>query len=570
MIVEELKKITGKVLNNLGVETPEVVFEHPAELAYGDYSTNVALRYAKELKKKPRELAEEIVGKLEARSAKLEKIEKIEVGGAGFINFYLSKEFFSESIRKIQTEGESFGKNKTLDGKKVMVEYTDPNPFKEFHIGHLMSNAIGESIARITEFQGAEVKRACYQGDVGLHVAKAVWGVSQTNNQQPTTDNGKSIRMWGESYARGSERYEIDEEVKKEIDELNKKIFDKSNEEVNTLYESGRRVSLEYFEEIYKKLGTKFAYYFFESETGAFGKQVVEEFLDKGVFEKSQGAIIFPGEKHGLHTRVFINSQGLPTYEAKELGLAKIKYDKYNYDQSVVITGNEINDYFRVLLCALNLVFPELAKKTKHLSHGMLRLPTGKMSSRTGCVITGEAIISAVEAMVHKKIEDREMEIFEKNKVAEAVAVGAIKYSILRQAIGGDIIFDFDKSISFEGDSGPYLQYSLVRAKSVLNKVKEAHIEPFVGVKLLQIPTILERLLYRFPEIVARASAEYEPHYITTYLTQLAGAFNSWYAKNQIIGSGEAEPYRLALTSSFATVMKNGLYLLGIPVPSTM
>ena len=189
MIVEELKKITGKVLNNLGVETPEVVFEHPAELAYGDYSTNVALRYAKELKKKPRELAEEIVGKLEARSAKLEKIEKIEVGGAGFINFYLSKEFFSESIRKIQTEGESFGKNKTLDGKKVMVEYTDPNPFKEFHIGHLMSNAIGESIARITEFQGAEVKRACYQGDVGLHVAKAVWGVSQTNNQQPITEN---------------------------------------------------------------------------------------------------------------------------------------------------------------------------------------------------------------------------------------------------------------------------------------------------------------------------------------------------------------------------------------------
>lgn len=566
MIVLELTKAVGKAMQSLGIEKQEVTLEHPAELSHGDYSTNVALVCAKSLKQKPREAAEQIVRYIELQ--KIPDVEKVEVAGPGFINFHLSKEFFIEAVKGIDTD---FGRNKNLTGKKVMVEYTDPNPFKEFHIGHLMSNAIGESISRLIEFQGAEVKRACYQGDVGLHVAKALWGALQESANVRLPGIGTGV-FWGQAYVLGSEKYETDPHAKKEIEEVNKKVYDRSDETINKLYDQGREVSLLIFDTIYKRLGTTFDYSFFESETGAFGKKIVEEFLGKGVFEKSDGAIIFPGEKHGLHTRVFINSQGLPTYEAKELGLAKIKYGAYPYDQSIVITANEINEYFKVLLCALHLIFPELAKKTKHLSHGMLRLPSGKMSSRKGNVITGEGLITQVEKLVQERLKERDMPESEKEKVAEMVAIGAIKYSILRQAIGGDIIFDFEKSISFEGDSGPYLQYACVRAQSVLEKAKAEQIQSWDGKKIgLWETTTLEKLLYRFPEVVRRAGSEYEPHHIVTYLTELAGVFNSWYAGGKIVdASNQTSPYKVALTQSFTIVMKNGLWLLGIAVPEWM
>ena len=285
----------------------------------------------------------------------------------------------------------------------------------------------------------------------------------------------------------------------------------------------------------------------------------------------SEGAVVFHGEKRGLHTRVFVNSKGFPTYEAKDVGLNRIKFTKWNPDLSVIVTANEQNEYFKVVLAALRDMYPDVAEKTKHVSHGILRLPSGKMSSRTGNVITGESLLSAVEAMVHEKIAERELVTEEKNRIANEVSVGAIKYSILRQAIGGDIIFDFEKSISFEGDSGPYLQYSYARAQSVLRKassgkILEAKPPKLVGSEAL----VLKRLLVRFPEIVERSQKELSPHYVATYLIEIAGAFNNFYANNKIIDSGEGEGYRLMLVKAFANVMKSGLYLLGIKSPEVM
>lgn len=559
MIVATLKKAVGEALTTLGVQNPKVSLEHPAELAHGDYSTNAALRYAKELKKSPREVAEVIVRYIVSQH--FVGVEKVEVAGTGFVNFHLSSEFFAEQVTEILAKKDDFGRSGHCAGMKTIVEYTDPNPFKEFHIGHLMSNAVGESIARIISFHGAEVKRACYQGDVGLHVAKAIFGYQKYG--------GATLADWGKAYAYGSEKYETDTTAKAEINELNTQIFEQSDPKVNQIYQAGRKVSLEYFEKIYQTLGTKFDYYFFESETGVFGKKLVEENLGE-VFEKSEGAVVFPESKSGLHTRVFLNSQGLPTYEAKELGLAKIKSEKYPYDFSVVITGNEINEYFKVLFAAMRLVFPELAKKTTHLSHGMLCLPSGKMSSRKGGVITGEGLINRVKEMVLEKIREREFDEATRERVAEAVAVGAIKYSILRQQVGGDIIFDFDKSISFEGDSGPYLQYSYARAMSVLKKSPPQLRRGAEPTRRSGGVNELGRLLYRFPEVVERAGKEYAPHYIASFLIELAGAFNSWYAKERILDAGEDTPYRLALTQAFAQVMKNGLWLLGIAAPERM
>ncbi len=562
MIRGVLKKAIKKAVTSLELEIEDVHLEHPAELAYGDYSTNVAMTLAKQVGKNPKELAEEIIRYIVRN--KPEEVEKVKVAGAGFINFHLSQEFFVKSIEEVLKQDDKWGSNNSLKSQKTMVEYTDPNPFKEFHIGHLMSNAIGESISRIIEFSGAKVKRANYQGDVGLHVAKAIWGF-QHRGSTSVLENSSEL---GKAYADGARAYEEGEDVKEEIKGINKKVYDRNDDEINKIYDDGKKISLEHFEEIYKKLGTKFDEYFFESEAGPIGKKLVEENIGK-VFEKSDGAVIFKGEKYGLHTRVFVNSEGLPTYESKDLALAKIKSERYDYNKSIVITASEQKEYYQVVLAVMKKIFPSIAEKTKHITHGMMRLPSGKMSSRTGDVITAESLIDEVRERVIEKMKDSDID--NKEDIAEEIAVGAIKYSILKQSVGKDIIFNMDKSLSFEGDSGPYLQYAHTRANAVLEKAKVENIKiQTSGVYIIEGAIELEKLLYRFPEVVERANKEYEPHYVTTYLTELAGAFNSFYAKEKIVEKSDTAPYKVALTEAFANTIKNGLWLLGIKAPDRM
>ena len=534
---------------------------------FGHYSTNIAFKLAPILKKTPFEVAKELARKLgnpSTRSTNSGSIfAKIKAVQPGFVNFWLKPEIFQDSLKEILKLKDDYGKNNNLRGNKIMIEFTDPNPFKEFHIGHLMSNSIGEAISRILEWNGAKVKRACYQGDVGLHVAKAVWGLLQKKTKK------LSIKELADAYAFGAKAYEADIKSKEQINSINKEIYSRSNGEISRIYKIGRKLSLNYFETIYKKLGTEFDYYFFESETGGIGKKIVEKNIDK-VFEKSEGATVFRGEKYGLHTRVFVNSDGLPTYEAKELGLFEMKIKKVSCDKYFSITGNEINEYFRVMIKVIEMLFPKYARKLIHLSHGMMRLPSGKMSSRTGDVITAESLIAEVEKLVNEKIKERELSVKEKLEIEKIVAVGALKYSILKQAIGGDIIFDFEKSISFEGDSGPYLQYAYTRAKSILEKAKKEKIKP----SLKSVPgdvSGVERMLCRFPAVVERAGKEYAPHYLVTYLTELARVFNAYYAKVKVVdGNDKYSPYKVALTFAFMAVMGNGLEILGIGRPKKM
>ena len=555
---EKIKKIIGKVIKSLVKEPVDFSVEIPGEKSHGDYSTNIALVLAKKLGKTPKDVAEEIKLKINNNL-----FSKIKVAGPGFINFFINDKYFIDNLRSVD---KNYGKGDELKNKKLIIDYTDPNILKEFHIGHLMSNTVGEALSRIFEFQGAKVKRVCYQSDVGMGVAKAVWG---------------KLKMpefsWQDAYVFGSKNYEEDENAKKEIIELNKKNFTRSNTEINKLYDEGKKESLKRFGEIYKKLGTKFDYFIFESQVAESGKKIVKKGLKNGIFEKGEnGAIIFKGEKYGLHTRVFINSEGLPTYEAKDLGLAEIKYKKYVYDKSVIVTGNEVNDYFKVMLCVMDQTNKNLSEKTKHIGHGMLRLPEGKMSSRTGKIITGESLIEKVKELIVKKMSEREKNPAsaigsgEAREISEKVAIGAIKYSILKQSIGSDIIYDFDKSISFEGDSGPYLQYSYARANSVLEKAKKEKIKP----SLNKIPPEigqLEKAISCFPEIVLKACKNYEPHFLVLYLTELAGTFNSYYAKNKIVDKTDKfSPYKTALTKAFAQIMQNGMRILGMETLNKM
>lgn len=561
MLREVLKQEIAEAIKKLFVK--EADFDVFCGDKHADYSSNAAM--VLDLAN-PKEAAKKIKEELLKSKTATKHVLKIEIASPGFLNFFIKGEVFIKNVADILEAKEKYGSSDFLKNKKIMVEYTDPNPFKEFHMGHLMSNTIGESIAKILEFNGAEVKRAVYQGDAGMHVAKAIWAYLKDAKK----DIGSlSVENLGAYYKEGASAYENSEEAKKEMAVLNQKIYSREDDNINKIYDVGKKISLDYFEKIYKKLGTKFDYYFFESETGKLGKEIVEEFLKKGVFEKNDGAVIFSEEKSGLHTRVFINSEGLPTYEAKELGLAKIKYDKYPYEQSVVITGNEINDYFKVLLKAMEFVYPELARKTKHISHGMLRLPTGKMSSRTGGVVKAEDFIKNTKGNVMLKISGRELGEKEKDDIAEKVAFAAIKYSILKQSPGKDIIFDVDKSISFEGDSGPYLQYTYVRAKSVLRTAEEKGIKKTTNAENIKI-TALEKILFQFPEIIEDAREKYAPNYICACLIALAHAFNSYYEKFKIIGDDTGSSYRVSLTEAVAITLKNGLHLLGISAPEKM
>jgi len=583
-ILNDVTRHLASVLITVGlsVEPTSLRLDYPENPEHGDYSTNVALAYAKKAGTNPQALAEKIVE--EFTKTQPDFIESVSVAGHGFINFKIKDRIFVEQVVGIVNDGAEYGFASKNAGKQVMVEYTDPNPFKVFHVGHLMANAVGESISRLIQSSGAEVIRACYQGDVGLHVAKTIWGVINilmVNGSSMPADSvsiKEKVSFLGEAYVIGSNAYEGDVQMQKEIQEINKAIFENRNPDLfpKTLeyYAWGRKISLEYFDVIYARLGTKFNTFFFESEIANKGIVIVKEYLDKGIFEQSEGATIFKGEDHGVHTRVFITSNGLPTYETKELGLNTEKFKKYpQLSQSVIITANEQSDYFKVLLKVFSLINPMIAEKTKHISHGILRFASGKMSSRKGNIISAESLIDDIKELVQQKIAGREFTTEEADKVTDDIAIAAIKYTILRQSIGSDVIFDSATSVSFEGDSGPYLQYSAVRAAAVLEKAKNEGIESVSNLSALSVSSVshLEKLLIRFPDIIHRARTDFAPQHIAGYLIALSSAFNSFYASHIIVDKNDSlSSYRVAVTKAFLTTMTNGLWILGITVPVRM
>lgn len=556
---ETLTLAIRTALDEMGAEDVTFAVEWPADLAHGDFATNAALAASKTLGRNPREIAEELVQKLS--DALGEDVERIEAAGPGFVNITLTHAAIVRILGDVSSD--TWGQGSARAGERIAFEYSCPNPFKEMHVGHLMSTVIGEASARVLENQGARVLRDTYGGDVGPHVAKALWALAEKGITFPGT-----VDEIGDAYARGSRAYEESEAAKEEINALNTALYialakqdNERTEEERALLETwrhGREVSLEADRAIWKLLGAHFEYELHESETTPIGTKVVEEALERGVFVKSDGAVIYEGEKKGLHTLVFLTSRGTPTYEAKDIGLAFLKEERMGpLDAVYITTAAEQKGHFEVFLAALEDIAPELAAKTAHVPHGFLRLTTGKMSSREGNVVTAAGLIEEIVAKASERNEDP--------LVAEAVAIGAIKYMILRQAAGGDIIFDPEKSLSLEGDSGPYLQYALVRARSLM---AQSEVSP----NTKSVPeTIhdLERLLIRFPEVCRKAESLRAAHQITQYLTVLASSWNSFYAQERIRGS-EDEAYKLVVARAFATTMERGLTLLGIPVPERM
>lgn len=536
-------------LFNIDIE-PELT--RPDE-QFGDFATNVAMRLSKETGQNPRDIAQSICDALIDPI-----IAKTSVAGPGFINITLTDEALVSMLDSPSV--------KTLAGQKVVAEYSDPNPFKVLHAGHLYTSVVGDAIASLLEHAGADVHRVNFGGDVGLHVGKTMWailGALGGENPQALADIATDNRAeWmAEAYVAGTNAYEDNEQAKDAIIALNKRIYTihaqhDQESPLAQIYWTCRQWSYDYFDAFYARIGTKFEKYYPESSVAELGLQTVKEHIGT-VFEESEGAVVFKGEQYGLHTRVFINREGIPTYEAKDVGLIMTKWQDYAFDTSVVITGNEQEQYMSVVLKAVEQFRPELVQATRHLTHGLVKLQGGvKMSSRKGNILRAVDVLDAAyEANTQTT-----------GQHSQETALAAVKYAFLKSRTGGDIMYNPTESVALEGNSGPYLQYAHARARSIL--AKSPHAETRIE-DLEQMERSLVVKITEYPEVVARATDELAPHHICTYLYELAQAFNRFYEHNRVL-EDPRQNTRLAIVERYANTLKQGLALLNITAPDHM
>lgn len=588
---EEISVLIASILKELGAGDVVVEVSVPENPGNGDFSTNIALRVASQLKKPAMEVALSVKKVIEDRKKRvslnskdqniqqkyqkisdkfpanriLQAIDKVEVAPPGFINVFLTEASLSTELAEVLKDKEAYGTGKTGRGKRVMVEYAHPNTHKAFHIGHLRNISTGESIIRLLETVGYKVIRANYQGDVGMHIAKALYALlrlSAISSQLPVirkADFKTKVEFLGKAYAAGSSNYDGSAEVKKEVAGINKEIYAK-DPRVYPIYQETRQWSLDYFETIYSRVGSRFDRYYFESECVS-GIDLARDAVKRGVLKEDDGAIIFDGKPYGLDTRVFVNSLGLPTYEAKELALAQKESTQFGkLDRIIHVVGPEQASFFKVTFKVEELLGMLSAGVQYHLIYGWVKLKHGKMSSRSGNVVLGEWLLDEAKQSIYKILEKSDTPQQEKDMIAEKAAVAAVKYSFLRVSTESEIAFDLKESINLQGDSGPYLQYTYARCKSVLRKSGSGLEKPQGQTHLNTEERAVARLMMQFPDVVAEAATNFAPSTLCSYLNKLAQAFNLFYAKHEILGS----PSRLALTAATAKVLRNGLYLLGI------
>ncbi len=628
-----------QILSEMGIRDVDPEIEIPDDSSHGDYSSSVALKLSKTLKMAPMDIALQVAEKIKSlksgdkaksphhitdqrnqtiskeisAQSVLRDIDHVEVVPPGFINFFLTEAKLSSQLTEVLRKKDTYGSllqqgKSTGKSPKIMVEFAHPNTHKAFHIGHLRNITTGESIVRLLVASGNEIIRANYQGDVGMHIAKAMYGLVRlliaTKDKITVNDLtfvfdklsklekerlSKRIELLGKAYAEGNKVYEQEPLAKTAIGEINKNIYSKGSNGVFAryyeIYRMTRQWSLDYFSAIYKRVGSHFDRLYFESEVYESGKKNVLSGLKKGIFEESEGAIIFPGEKFGLHNRVFITGEGNATYEGKDMGLGPLQFSEYHPDRIIHVVGPEQAGYFKVIFEALAQLFPETRGKEYHLVYGWVKLKHGKMSSRSGNVVLGEWLLDEAKKEINTILQKSKSNYSKEDQemIAEKAAVAAVKYSFLKVTTEREIAFDLAESVNFEGDSGPYLQYTYARCKSVLRKAGDFTREIATisnSIRLEKEEREVARLIMYFPEVVASAAQALGPSTLCSYLFTLAQAFNLFYAKHSILGiaksamgqvteansrkASDTRILRLSLTGATAQVLKNGLYLLGI------
>ena len=538
----------------------EIKIDYPPE-NFGDYSTNIAMKLAKTAKSNPMETAEDIAEHLK----KSNLFEKIDVVRPGFINFYLSRGILEKTIVEINEKGSGFG-DLEKKNQKIMVEYSQPNTHKEFHIGHLRNVFIGSALINVLKKAGYEVVAANYIGDTGTHIAKCLWALNKFHGSENLDAIENKTEFLGKVYSEAVQKIEENIEYEKEFKETQNK-FEGGDKELVDLWTKTKLWSLNEFESIYKELGVLFDVYFYESEEELAGKKMVSELIEKGIAKESKGAVIVDLESYDLGVLVLLRSDGSALYGLKDIPLSKEKFEKYKINRSIIVSDVRQNLYFQQIFTIMELM--GFSQDMAHVGYGFVALKGGVgMSSRKGNVIPARVLLRDVEEEVRKK--------FPETPVASEVALGAIKFYMLKHSNESNIEFDVSESIRLEGATGPYLQYAYARISGILRKAEESLSEKIIfadKLELLRDPNEekLIRKLLIFPEIVEDTAEGFQISRLAQYSLDLVRDFHRFYETCKVISDDvDLTHARLALVGAVQIVLKSVFGLIGINAPDRM
>lgn len=546
-------------MNELQIHVRQIIsdeYSHDCEPAFsrpdpqfGDWATNVALQLAKQVGQNPRAIAEKIAELL----AQTGRYEAVEVAGPGFINIRLKDEALLAVTREDPQPSRA--------GQTVVIETNNPNPFKAMHIGHAYNAILADTIANLFAVSGAKTHRVSYHGDVGAHVGKSMWALlgycqGDATRLQAVAESERNVFM-NTMYAKGATAAKDDEVAKKEIDALAKQSFTREDPLYKEVYDTVKDWSFAQIDSTVARLGNvPIERRYLESQADPVGVATVKAHVPE-VFVESDGALVFEGSKHGAFDNAFVAANGQGLYAAHDMGLIQLKATDYPLmDACVVVTGGEQEAYFRGVIAAAELALPDLKGKLRNFPTGLVKLTTGKMSSRTGDVVTIEWLFDEFAKAISAR----------GGKPGDVIIAGALRYQFLKVKIGSDVVFDVNEAVSLTGNTGSYLQYAHARARRVLEKSASSFAMP---AEVRSEDRVLVRKLGEYHEIVELATRTLEPHHICNYLFELAQEFNRYYEKHQVIGS-EHETHRAGLVHLYADTLRAGLMILGIHAPDSM
>lgn len=597
MNVEEIltQSVKSVIAQLYGQEVDEklVQLQNTKKEFEGDL-TLVVFPFLKISKKKPEETASEIGDALTKASPIVEKFNVIK----GFLNLTIAKNVWVDTFNTILNDKEFGLKKATEDSPLYMVEYSSPNTNKPLHLGHIRNNLLGYSLCRILEANGYKVIKTNIVNDRGIHICKSMLAWQKFGNgETPSSTGKKGDHLVGDYYVKFDKAYKeeikelmekgvSEEEAKKQAPIMQEaqamlKKWEDGDTEVRKLWEEMNGWVYEGFDETYKRLGVAFDKIYYESTTYIDGKNKVNEGLEKGLFyRREDGSVWADLTQNGLDEKLLLRADGTSVYMTQDIGTATQRFNEFDINKMIYVVGNEQNYHFQVLSILLDRLGFSWGKDLVHFSYGMVELPEGKMKSREGTVVDAddlmdEMIQTAKEVSAELGKID-EMTDEEANEIARICGLGALKYFILKVDPRKNMLFNPKESIDFNGNTGPFIQYTHARIRSVLRKAAEQGIQwgeqADASIQLSETESNLIQYLSSFPYVVKQAGQEYSPALIANYVYELVKQYNSFYHDFSILKeSDEAiRGFRLLLSQKIAEVIKSGMGLLGIDVPERM
>ena len=569
-MVNYKKEIAKKIYSVIDIPEEELerYIEVPPNSEMGDYSFP-CFKLAKELKKSPIAIAEDISTKIQLDKNLFEKVENI----SGYLNFFVNKKLLVEQVlNEVNSKKEDYGKSDLGKDKKILIEYSSPNIAKPFHIGHLRTTVIGAALYNMYKFLGYDVERLNHLGDYGTQFGKLIEGYRRWGTEYELKDD--PIKDLMDMYVRINDLCKKDENVLEACRE-NFKLLEQGDEYCIKLWEEFRKVSLEEFDKIYKKLNIEFDSLRGEAECAKGVNEIIDILDKKGVLVSSEGAKIVDLEDKKLGICMLQKSNGSSTYGTRDLSAINYRANTYDFDKCLYVVAYEQNLHFKqVFEVAKYLDIPEKCKKgLEHVSYGMTRLTTGKMSTREGTVVKVEDLLNESISRIKEIMKEKNPSLENMEENAEKIGIGAVKFNNLCTTLIKDQVFDWDAVLNFNGETGPYVQYTYVRTNSVLNNVSGVPSIENVDYDLLLDEDSINviNIIYNFNNTVTAAVEKNETSIIARYLIELAKAFSTFYNNNKIIVEDEnVKNARIYLTYSVGIVLKNGMSLLGIEMPEKM